>query len=144
MRKSIETREIQQRKRFLLIMPTLHFRRVERRRTARVAVFVDLTVQGLNENNEKFRIQTRSLSVSGYGGLTVLDAVVHVGQVIVLVNENSRQKAECKVASVRPGGDGKNIVAFEFLCPDANFWKISFPPAGSRTLRRSLPASATR
>jgi c-di-GMP-binding flagellar brake protein YcgR len=96
-------------------MSTLHFRRVERRRTARVSVFVDLTVQGYTENNEKFKVQTRSLCVSGHGGLTILDAGVVVGQTLLLINENSRQKAECKIVSLRPGGDGKSIVAFEFL-----------------------------
>lgn len=123
-------------------MSTLHFRRIERRRTARVAVFVDLTVQGFNQSNEKFKIQTRSLCVSGHGGLTVLDAAVTVGQKLFLVNEISRQKAECKVVSVRSGGDGKNVVAFEFASPQPNFWKMTFPPSGTRPLRRTLPASA--
>ena len=124
-------------------MSTLHFRRVERRRTARVTVFADLTIQGFNENNQKFKIQTRSLSVSGHGGLTVLDATVTVGQKLFLVNENSNQKAECKVVSLRAGGDGKYIVAFEFLTPQANFWKMTFPASGTKPVRRSLPSSAT-
>jgi hypothetical protein len=120
-----------------------HFRRVERRRTDRVSVFADLTVQGFTENNEKFKLQTRSLCVSGYGGLTILDASVVVGQTLLLINENSRQKAECKIVSLRPGGDGKTIVAFEFVAPNANFWKMYFPPAGAKPLRRPVPAPAT-
>jgi c-di-GMP-binding flagellar brake protein YcgR len=124
-------------------MSTFHFRRVERRRTARVAVFVDLTVQGFNQNNEKFKIQTRSLSVSGHGGLTVLDAAVTVGQKLFLVNEISKQKAECKVVSLRAGNDGKNLVAFEFANPQPNFWKMTFPASGTKPFRRSLPSTAT-
>jgi len=124
-------------------MSTLHFRRVERRRTARVAVFADLTIQGFTDSNEKFKVQTRSLSVNGHGGLTVLDVPVSVGQTLFLVNENSRQKAECKVVSLRPGDDGKTIVAFEFTSPHVNFWKVFFPPAGAKPLRRSLPNAAT-
>lgn len=123
-------------------MPTLHLRRGERRRTARVSVFADLTVQGINEQNEKFKVRTRSVSVSGHGGLTVLDVPVSVGQRLILVNERSKQKTESRVVSLRPGGNGKTIVAFEFLAPQANFWKMSFPPAGARTLRRSAPAEA--
>jgi c-di-GMP-binding flagellar brake protein YcgR len=119
-------------------MSALHYRRVERRRTARVAVFADLTVQGITADNRKFRVHTRSLSVSGYGGLTVLDAIVTLGQTLLLVNINSRQKAECKVVSIWPGGDGKTIVAFEFISPSPNFWKISFPPAGAKPLRRAV------
>ncbi|HEY6946284.1 MAG TPA: PilZ domain-containing protein [Candidatus Acidoferrum sp.] len=124
-------------------MPTLHFRRVERRRTVRVSIFADLTVQGISEQNEKFKVQTRSLSVSGHGGLTVLDVPVSVGQTLVLSNDNSKQKAECRVVSLRPGGNGKTIVAFEFLAPSANFWKMSFPPAGAKIPRRSVPTEAT-
>jgi len=124
-------------------MSTIHFRRNERRRTARISVFADLIVQGLNENNEKFRIQTRSLSVNGFGGLTVVDAAVVVGQTLLLINENSRQKAECKIVSVRQGSDGKNIVAFEFLNPNSNFWKMTFPTSGAKPVRRVVPSSAT-
>ena len=124
-------------------MSSLHFRRVERRRTPRVSVFADLTVQGLNEQKERFRVQTRSLSVSGHGGLTVLDVPVTIGQTLFLVNDNSRQKAECKVVSVRTGGNGKTIVAFEFVETPTDFWKISFPQAGTKPLRRSLPSAAT-
>ena len=121
-------------------MSTLHFRRIERRRTARVSVFADLTVQGFTENNEKFKVQTRSLCVSGHGGLTILDAGVVVGQTLLLINENSRQKAECKIVSLRPGGDGKSIVAFEFVSPNTNFWKMSFQMlAQNRCAVQSLP-----
>ena len=124
-------------------MSTLHFRRVERRRTARVSVFADLTVQGIDEQNERFKVRTRSLSVSGHGGLTVLDVPVTVGQTLLLVNDHSKQKAECRVVSLRPGGNGKTIVAFEFLAPAANFWKMFFPPAGARILRRAVPTEVT-
>lgn len=124
-------------------MSTLHFRRVERRRTARVTVFADLVVQGISEGNQKFKIRTRSLSVSGHGGMTVLDVPVPVGQTMFLVNDHSGEKAECKVVSIRPSGNGKFMVAFEFLAAPANFWKMSFPPAGARLPRRSTPSEAT-
>ena len=124
-------------------MSTVHFRRVERRRTPRVSVFADLIVQGISEQNQKFKIRTRSLSVSGHGGVTVLDVPVSVGQALFLVNGNSSEKAECKAVSVRPGSNGKFIVAFEFTAAPANFWKMSFPPAGAKLLRRSVPSAAT-
>jgi c-di-GMP-binding flagellar brake protein YcgR len=124
-------------------MSTLHIRRVDRRRTPRVAVFADLTVQGYTEGNQKFKLQTRSLSVSGHGGLTVLDAHVVVGQTLLLINDHSRQKAECRVVSARPRSDGKTIVAFEFLSPHTNFWKMTFPASGAKPFRRVQPSSAT-
>jgi hypothetical protein len=124
-------------------MSTLHFRRVDRRRTARISVFADLTVQGFTLTNARFKIHTRSLSVSGHGGLTVLDAEVAVGQTLLVTNENSGQKAECKIISIRPGGDGKNIVAFEFVSPQAEFWKMHFPASGTKPLRRTMPSAAS-
>jgi hypothetical protein len=123
-------------------MPTLHFRRVERRRTPRVTVFASLIIQGYDEDNEKFRIQARSHSVSGHGGMTILDTAVVLGQTLLVTNESSGQKTECRVVSARPVADGKHIVAFEFIAPNANFWKISFPAKGTKPLRRVVAARA--
>jgi c-di-GMP-binding flagellar brake protein YcgR len=117
-------------------MTTLHYRRVERRRTPRISVFADLTIQGLAENNQKFRVHTRSLSVSGFGGLTVMDIPVNVGQTLSVVNDNSREKVDCKVISIRSTEDGRNIVGFEFLTVPENFWKVSFPSPGEKRARR--------
>ena len=125
-------------------MPVLNFRRCERRRTARISVFADLTIQGVTDRNERFKVQTRSVSVSGHGGLMVLDVRVSVGQTLVLVNDRSKQRAECRVVDLRPGSRGKTIVAFEFLAPQADFWKMTFPPAGTKMLRRTAPAHAAR
>lgn len=124
-------------------MSILHFRRVERRRTPRIAIFVDLTIQGFDEANEKLKIQTRSHSVSGHGGMMILDTAVTLGQKLLVTNEKSGQKTECKVVSVRTGADGKHSVAFEFIAPNRDFWKISFPDKGAKPLRRVLPAQAS-
>ena len=121
-------------------MPTLHFRRVERRRTPRVVVSANLTIQGYDQANEKFRIQARSRSVSGHGGMTVLDTPVVLGQTLLVTNESSGQKTECRVVSVRAVADGKHVVAFEFIAPNANFWKMTFPVKGTKPLRRMVPA----
>jgi len=121
-------------------MPTLHFRRVERRRTIRVAVFANLIIQGYDEANEKFKIQARSHSVSGHGGMTILDTPVVLGQTLLVTNESSGQKTECRVVSVRPVADGKHVVAFEFIAPNANFWKMTFPAKGTKPPRRLVPA----
>jgi c-di-GMP-binding flagellar brake protein YcgR len=119
-------------------MATLHFRRIERRRTARVALCVDLTVRGETSNNGMFEAQTQTLSVSGHGGMMVLDPEVKTGQKLILTNMNSGQKAECTVVSVKIGRDGKKNVAFEFTFIEINFWKMCFPPAGAKPIRRVL------
>lgn len=122
-------------------MSILHFRRVERRRTPRIALFVDLIIQGFDEANEKFKIQTRTQSVSGHGGMMILGTAVVLGQKLLVTNEKSGEKTECKVVSVKTDTDGKHSVAFEFIAPSANFWKITFPDKGAKPLRRVLPAA---
>ena len=117
-------------------MGTLHFRRIERRRTARVALTVDLIVHGKTENNGMFKAEARTLSVSGHGGMMLLDPEVTIGQELVLLNINSGQKAECKVVSAKTAGDGKRKVAFEFTSAEINFWNMCFPAAGARPIRR--------
>jgi c-di-GMP-binding flagellar brake protein YcgR len=130
-------------------MGTLHFRRIERRRTARVALCVDLIVHGKTENNGMFRAEARTLSVSGHGGMMVLDPEVTIGQKLMLLNMNSGQKAECTVVSAKTAGDGKRKVAFEFTSAGINFWKICFPAAGAKPIRQTAqrrlePVPATK
>ncbi len=119
-------------------MGTLHFRRIERRRTARVALCVDLIVHWETEDKEKVRVETRTLSVSGYGGMMALDREVPVGQKLVLINANSGQKTECKVVSAKVLRDGARNVAFEFTSDVANFWRMCFPAPGAKPLRRAV------
>ena len=119
-------------------MATLHFRRIERRRTARVALSVDLIVHGNTEHDEAFKVEARTVSVSGHGGLMVLDPEVALGQKLMLINMNSGQKAECKVVSTKTAREGKRLVAFEFTSAELNFWKMSFPAAGAKPLRRAF------
>jgi c-di-GMP-binding flagellar brake protein YcgR len=120
-------------------MAKLHFRRIERRRTARVSLCVDLIVHGETENNGVFEAQARILSVSGHGGMMLLDPEVTIGQKLMLINTNSGEKAECKVVSAKTVRDGKKNVAFEFTSPEINFWKMCFPAAGAKPIRRALP-----
>jgi c-di-GMP-binding flagellar brake protein YcgR len=121
-------------------MGTLHFRRIERRRTARVALCVDLIVHGDTGSSEKFKAEARAVSVSGHGGMMVLEPKVAIGQKLVVINMNSGQKAECNVVSVKALRDGKSHVAFEFTASEINFWKMSFPTAGTKPMRRAVPA----
>lgn len=118
-------------------MAVLHFRRIERRRTARVALRVDLVVKGESDQGERFETAARTSSVSGHGGLMTLETLVAVGQTLVLTNSNSGQNAECRVVSTKATRDGHTNVAFEFTADKVNFWKMSFPAPGAKPLRRA-------
>ena len=121
-------------------MGTQHFRSIERRRTARVALCVDLIVHGETESSGRFKAETRTLSVSGHGGMMALEPEVRIGQKLILINVSSGQKAECKVLSAKPVRDGKRNVAFEFVSAEINFWKMYFPLAGTKPIRRTVQA----
>jgi hypothetical protein len=66
-----------------------------------------------------------------------LEENVVPGQSLLLVNENTSRSAEARVAHVRRDRDGKRFVGVEFVNPDANFWKMTFPLPGARPLRRA-------
>jgi c-di-GMP-binding flagellar brake protein YcgR len=122
-------------------MGIVHFRRIERRRTARVALCVDLIVHGATQSNGAFKVEARTLSVSGHGGMMLLEPEVTIGQKLTLINTNAGLKAECKVVSAKLTRDGKKNVAFEFTSADINFWKMWFPVAGAKPARRTVPAA---
>jgi hypothetical protein len=131
-------------------MGLLHFRRIERRRTARVALRVDLLVHGDTQTHGTFRAEARTLSVSGHGGMMVLEHEVTVGQKLLLINSNAGLQVECKVVGASLTPDGKRNVAFEFTSEEINFWKMWFPAAGAKPARkagqapfRPIPAAKT-
>jgi hypothetical protein len=75
-------------------------------------------------------------SVNQQGALLVMEELVVVGQALMLVNENTNRSMETRVAHVKRESDGKLSVGLEFVSPDANFWKMTFPSPGARPLRR--------
>lgn len=119
-------------------MSLLHFRCKERRRTQRVALTVPLVINGQNEDGEKFSIRAKTNSVSQHGAQVETEHPLVVGQVLLLINENSARKVEAHVASIQRKRDGKTFVGVEFLSSEINFWNMTFPLPGAKPLRRVL------
>jgi c-di-GMP-binding flagellar brake protein YcgR len=118
-------------------MGVLHFRYRERRRTLRVSLSLPVIVHGQNETGDKFCIRATTFSINQQGALIALEENVVPGQSLLMVNENTSRSAEMRVAHVRRERDGKCYVGVEFVNPDANFWKMTFPMPGARPLRRT-------
>jgi hypothetical protein len=118
-------------------MGVLHFRYRERRRTLRVALALPVIVHGQNELGEKFCVRAMTYSVNQQGALLALEEPVVPGQSLLIVNENTNRSAETRVAHVRRDREGKRMVGLEFVNPDTNFWKMTFPVPGARPLRRA-------
>jgi len=121
-------------------MAIMHCRSIERRRTARAVVSIQMEVTGVSESNVPFKFATRTISVSQHGGVILLEAPLPVGHRFALMNEFNNRKATCRVVSVRLHKDGKIHGAFELHCPEGNFWSMSFPAAGARPMKRVFVA----
>ena len=119
-------------------MSLLHFRCKERRRTQRVSLTVPLVINGQDENTEKFSIRAKTNAVSQHGAQIETEQAVVVGQVLLLINENSARKVEARVVSIQRKRDGKTYVGVEFLSSEINFWNMTFPLPGAKPLRRVL------
>jgi c-di-GMP-binding flagellar brake protein YcgR len=119
-------------------MGVLHFRYRERRRTLRVSMALPVIVHGQNEMGEKFCTRAMTYSVNQQGALVALEESVVPGQSLLLVNENTSRSAETRVAHIRRDREGKRFVGVEFVNPDSNFWKMTFPTPGARPMRRAV------
>jgi len=119
-------------------MGVLHFRYRERRRTLRVALALPVIVHGQNEMGEKFCVRALTHSVNQQGALLAMEEMVVPGQLLLIVNENTSRSAETRVANVRRERDGRMYVGLEFVNPDTNFWKMTFPAPGARPMRRAV------
>lgn len=71
----------------------------------------------------------------------VLEPEVTIGQKLLLINANAGLKSECIVVSAKAMRDGKKNVAFEFTSAEVNFWKMWFPAAGAKPMRRAAQAA---
>ena len=120
----------------------MHCRSIERRRTARAVVSMQMEVTGVSESNAPFKFSTRTISVSQHGGVILLESPLPVGHRFELLNEFNNRKATCRIVSVRMHKDGKLHGAFELHCPEGNFWSMSFPKAGARPMKRVFVAKS--
>jgi len=123
-------------------MGVLHFRYRERRRTLRVALSLPVVVHGQNDQGEKFCVRAMTRSLNQQGALLIMDEMVVAGQPLLLVNENTSRSVETRVVYARRERDGKLHVGLEFVNPDTNFWKMTFPVPGARPLRRGAGSKA--
>jgi hypothetical protein len=124
-------------------MGVLHFRYRERRRTLRVVLSVPVIVHGENDMGEKFCVRAVTRSINQQGALLAMEEMVMTGQALLLVNENTNRSIESRVAHVKRERDGKLTVGLEFVNPETDFWKMTFPRPGARPLRRSAGPKAS-
>ena len=99
--------------------------RKDRRRGSRVALATPVFVYGWLLD-EPFSENTATLNVSAVGGLIQLSAKVIPSHELILTNLKTNEDLRCRVARSIGAGDGKTLVAVNFLPPSPNFWQIDF------------------
>jgi hypothetical protein len=115
------------------------YRRVERRRSARVTLAVPLRVDGQALSGEGFIVRTHTHTVSQFGCLVHVDEEVIPGETLVLMNEYTRQSVQARVVTTRRHRDGKRYLGVEFTSPTAaNFWRMAFSKPGARSLKHQF------
>src|SRR6516165_4424763 len=103
-------------------MSILHFRSIERRRTARAAMCMNVLAYGEKAAGKRVKYWTHTVNVSAHGGVLVEDGTLATGQRFQLMNQYNPKKAECKVLSMRRGRHGARNLAFEFVHGSENLW----------------------
>jgi len=117
-------------------MSILHFRSIERRRTTRSSLTMNVLAYGETESGEKFKFWTRTTSVAAHGGVIELDQELKAGQKFEVFNEYNMKKAVVRLVAVRQSREGGILGAFEFVEHGENFWSMVFPAPGAKPLRK--------
>jgi hypothetical protein len=110
-------------------MAILHFRSIERRRTVRSSLAMNVLAYGETEGGEKFKFWTKTTSVAAHGGVIRMDEKLKVGQVLQMFNEYNMKKSVARLVAVRQSREGGILGAFEFVERGDNFWSMTFPAA---------------
>jgi hypothetical protein len=95
---------------------------MERRRSPRRLLDVPLIVSGESTEQQPFREETFTISVSAHGALVLLAAHVSLGQTVVLIKPETRQQQEGRISRLGSPHGGLAQVAVEFAQPVPEFW----------------------
>jgi len=99
-----------------------------RRRSQRLFLQVRVIVAGKLPNQSDFSEETHTIVVNAHGALVEMATALEQGQNVTMQNVRTSDKIECRVMLVKPAPSAKFSTAFEFLKPNPDFWRISFPP----------------
>jgi PilZ domain len=104
-----------------------------RRRSERVLMDVPVIVRGELEDERPFQEETFTVTVSAHGALFMLAAKVKLGEKLVLMNAQTKEARDGRVAYIGPEHAGLSQVAIEFGKPAPELWAIDAPPKDWRS-----------
>lgn len=98
------------------------------RRSARVLLDVPVAIWAESPDEQTFREETFTVTVSAHGALVMLAAKASVGQRAVLRKLTDSIEIRERIAHVGMPHAGLTQVAIEFDRPAPEFWPVSQPP----------------
>jgi PilZ domain-containing protein len=101
---------------------------INRRRSERVMLRMRLTVIAEDDARKRQQYEAMTQIVNAHGGLMKMQAELHVGQSMVLVNLQNKVEQKGRVVRIDDTAEGDFAVAFEFDAPNPKFWPVVFPP----------------
>jgi hypothetical protein len=97
----------------------------EQRSSQRASLQVAVVVYGWAKNQGAFHEDTHTLLVNASGGLVALSTIVEAGEIVFVVNKNTREEQECRVVYVQPDAEGKTKVGLAFKREIPGFWRTN-------------------
>jgi hypothetical protein len=97
----------------------------EQRSSKRASLRVPITVYGWVKNQGAFHEETQTLLVNSSGALVTLSTRVELGEALFLVNKNTHEEQECRVAYVQQGTEGTAKVGLAFKRVVPGFWRTN-------------------
>lgn len=101
---------------------------VNRRRSERVMLRMRLSVIAEDTQRNRQQYEAMTQVVNAHGGLVKVQAELHVGQPMLLINPQNKVEQKCRVVRIDDTAEGDFAVAFEFDAPNPKFWPVVFPP----------------
>jgi hypothetical protein len=99
-----------------------------RRRSERVMLRMCLTVIAEDTDRKRRQYEAMTQVVNAHGGLMKMQAELHVGQSMLLINPQNKVEQKCRVVRIDDTAEGDFAVAFEFDARNPKFWPVVFPP----------------
>jgi hypothetical protein len=101
---------------------------INRRRSERVMLRMRLSVIAEDTARKRQQYEGMTQVVNAHGGLMKIQAELHVGQSMLLINPQNKVEQKCHVVRIDDTAEGDFAVAFEFDAANPKFWPVVFPP----------------
>jgi PilZ domain len=99
-----------------------------KRRSQRVILKTPVTVLVRGDDDKVVSEETRTVTVNAHGAMVLLKRKVTIGQLVRIQNSSTGEEALCRIVYLSPHQVEKREVGLDFVEPQPQFWRVSFPP----------------